>query len=294
MLECRAMSKLKELPVIRAVRFYEEIRRGSSLPLLIGGDDGNRYVVKLNGAGDGVLSNVVEWVASKLGELMQIPVLQPVFVVIDASLAEQAGDPETRELLERSVGINLGTPYLPDAATYSARYASGIDDALQQQIFLFDLFLLNIDRTDMNPNMVVHNSKLWCLDYSSAIEIRSAINGEPYREYVILRHLKQHPFYRANLLPYGFINHLEKIPDSRIRDIVAAIPVEWISQLHVAKHTTESRSVITAKLLNKKRQGLALRARLDLLRVLKAETAEEARLRSLENKKAFEQKYGRL
>jgi hypothetical protein len=52
--------------------------------------------------------------------------------------------------------------------------------------------------------------------------------------------------------------------------------------------------VITAKLLNKKRQGIALRARLDLLRILKTETAEEARLRSLENKKAFEQKYGRL
>ncbi|MGH7451981.1 MAG: HipA family kinase [bacterium] len=280
--------------MIQAIRFYEEVRRGSSLPLLIGGDDGNRYVVKLNGAGDGVLSNVVEWVASKLGELMQIPVLQPVFVVIDASLAEQAGDPETRELLERSVGINSGTPYLPDAATYSARHAPSIDDILKQQIFLFDVFLLNIDRTDVNPNMVVHHGKLWCLDYSSALEIRSAINGEPYREYVILRHLKQHPFYRANLLPYDFINRLEKIPDSRIRDIVDEIPAEWISQLHVATHETESRSLITEKLLNKKRQGIALRARLDLLRVLKAETAEETQLRSLENRKAFEQKYGRL
>jgi hypothetical protein len=258
--------------------------------LLIGGDDGKTYVVKLNGAGDGVLSNVVEWVASKLGELMQIPVLQPVFVVIGADLAEQAGDPETRELLERSVGINLGTPYLPDAAIYSARHASSIDDVLQQQIFFFDVFLINIDRTGVNPNMVVHNGKLWCLDYSSAIEIRSAITGEAYREHAILKHLKNHPFYRANLLPHGFINRLEKISDSRIRQIVDEIPAEWVSQLRVA----ESRNVITEKLLNTKRKGLALRARLDLLRMLKAETAEEARLRSLENKKAFEQKYGRV
>lgn len=285
---------MNKIPVIRAARFYEEIRRGSSLPLLVGGDDGNKYVVKLNGAGDGVLSNVVEWVASKLGESMQIPVLQPVFVVIDANFAEQASDPETRELLERSVGVNLGTPYLPDARTYSARYASSIADILQQQIFLFDVFLLNIDRTDVNPNMVVHHGKLWCLDYSSAMAIRSAINGEPYREHVILRHLKQHPFYRANLLPYEFINRLEKIPDSRIRNLVDAIPVEWINRLHVATHETESRNVITAKLLNKKRQGIALRARLDLLRLLKAETTEETELRTLENKKAFEQKYGRL
>jgi hypothetical protein len=52
--------------------------------------------------------------------------------------------------------------------------------------------------------------------------------------------------------------------------------------------------VIAEKLLNQKRQGLALRARLDLLHMLKAETAEEARLRSIENKKAFEKKYGKV
>jgi hypothetical protein len=228
---------LNGIPMIRAVRFHEEIRRSSSLPLLIGGEDGNRYVVKLNGAGDGVLSNVVEWVASKLGEMLQIPVMQPAFVAIEANLAEQTGDPETRELLERSVGINLGTPYLPDAITYSARYASNIDDVLRQQIFLFDVFLINVDRTEVNPNMVVHNGKLWCLDYSSAMEIRSAINDEPYREHVILKQLKRHPFYRANLMPYEFINRLEKIPDSRIHNIVDGIPVEWINQLRVAKTT---------------------------------------------------------
>jgi hypothetical protein len=46
----------------------------------------------------------------------------------------------------------------------------------------------------------------------------------------------------------------------------------------------------TPKLLNKKGHGMALRARLDLLRILKTETADEARLRSLENKKAFKGK----
>jgi hypothetical protein len=241
-----------------------------------------------------VLSNVAEWISSKLAGLMQIPILQPVFIVIDAGFAEQAGDPEIRELLERSSDINLGTPHLPEAVTYNARHAPSIDDALQQLIFLFAVFLINVDRTDVNPNMVVHNGKLWGLDYSSAMAIRSAITGEPYREHLILRHLKKHPFYRANLLPYRFITRLEKIPDNRIRDIFHEIPVEWINRLRVATYEAESRNAITEKLLNQKRQRIGLRARLDLLRVLKTETAEEARLRSLENKKAFEEKYGRL
>jgi len=34
---------------IKAVKYFNEIRLGSSLPLVVGGDDNNLYVVKLNG-----------------------------------------------------------------------------------------------------------------------------------------------------------------------------------------------------------------------------------------------------
>jgi hypothetical protein len=282
------------LPVIRAVRFYEEVRAGSSLPLLVGGDDGNKYVVKLNGAGDGVVSNVVEWVSSKLGGLVQIPVLQPVLIAIDTGLADEAGDPETRELLERSAGINLGTPYLPEASAYSKRYWPRVDDFLKQQIFLFDLFLLNVDRTEMNPNMIIHHGDLWCLDYSSAMEIRGAINSEQYREHKLLKHLKRHPFYGEKLAAYGFVDQVSEIQDDSIRHIVDEIPAEWIGHLKIAPEEAKSRSLIKEKLIRKKPHARTLLARLDLLRVLKVETEEEARLRTLENKKSFERKYGRL
>lgn len=274
--------------MIRATQFYQEMRRGSSLPLLIGGDDGNRYVVKLNGAGDGVLSNITEWIVSKLGGFLQIPVLSSVFVFIDADFAAQAGDPETRELLERSAGLNLGTPYFPGAAAYQARLASRFDDFVKQQIFFFDVILLNIDRTEINPNMIIHGDKLWCLDFASALEIRSLVTGAPYREHVLLKPLKQHPFYGENLNVYGFLKQLREIPDEAIREIIDTMPTAWLGHLRV------SRNVIVEKLLLLKQQGITLRNRLDLLRVLKIETVEEARLRSLQNRQAFEQKYGKL
>ena len=280
--------------MIHALHFHKELRKGSSLPLLVGGDDGNNYVVKLNGAGDGVLANVVEWVASKLGSLLQIPVLQPVLVNIDASFAEQAGDPEIRELLEKSAGINLGTAYLPDASSYSKKFAQRIDDLLKQQIFLFDVFLINVDRTEVNPNMIIHDGKLWCLDYSSSLAIRSSIIREPYREHVILKCLKLHPFYSQNLDPYGFIKSIKEIPDASIREIVDSIPTEWFSKLKNAKHDDESRRVITEKLIDKKQHGIALQNRLDLLKVLKVETAEKTSLRTDANRKIFEQKWGKL
>jgi hypothetical protein len=280
--------------MIRAIKFLEELRTGSSLPLLVGGEDGKEYVVKLNGAGDGIISNVVEWLSSKLGELIQLPILPPVFMILGAKLAEQAGDPETRELLEKSVGINLATPFLPGASTYNERSAQGLDEFLKQQIFLFDLFLLNVDRSDANPNMIFHQNKLWCLDYSSAMEIRSAINVDRYREHVLLKSLKKHPFYNASLDAYGFVNHLKRIQDSNVREIVEALPAEWIGNLKIAKYGTGARALIAEKLILKKQNGVALHKRLDLLRVLKVETTEEASLRNLENKKSFEQKYGKL
>jgi hypothetical protein len=278
--------------MIHALHFHKELRKGSSLPLLIGGDDGNDYVVKLNGAGDGVLANMVEWVASKFGDLLQIPILQSVFVSIDGSFAEQAGDPETRELLEKSVGINLGTAYLPEATSYSKKYSHRIDDFLKQQIFLFDVFILNVDRTDVNPNLIIQDGKLWCLDYSSALAIRSSIIREPYRAHVILKCLKLHPFYSQNLDPYGFINSLKEIPDESIHKIVDSLPAEWLDKLDVTKSDAEWRTMIAEKLIDKKQNGIELRNRLDLLQVLKVETAEEARLRSQANRKSFEQKWG--
>lgn len=235
-----------------------------------------------------MLSNITEWIANKLGGFLQIPVLPLTGVFIDANFAAQAGDPETRELVERSAGLNLGTPYLPDAAIYQARSTPRFDEVLKQQIFFFDVFLLNIDRTAINPNMIIHGDKLWCLDFSSAMEIRRLITGEPYREHVLLKHLKQHPFYGENLNAYGFIKQLREIPDDRLCAIVDTLPAVWLDHLRVPRNVT------IEKLLRIKQQGITLRNRLDLLRVLKIETAEEARLRSITNRKAFEQKYGKL
>ena len=278
----------------RAVKFYEELRRGSSLPVLVGGDDRQKYVVKLNGAGDGVLSHLVEWVSSKLGEALQLPILQPFLVLIDGNLARQPGDPETRELLERSIGVNLATPYLPVTSLYTTHHAGKIDQALRQRIFLFDVFLLNVDRTEQNPNMIVHQDQLWCLDYSSAIEIRSLINNEPFREHTLLKHLKRHPFYDTSLSPYDFMKRLRQVPESTIRAIVASIPAEWTGSLKAAKPGMNWRDVVTEKLIQKKENGVVVRARLDLLRILQAETAEALQARTLRNKENFEKKYGKF
>lgn len=280
--------------MLTAVTFHRELRSGSSLPLIVGASDGNKYVAKLCGAGDGILANVVEWLASKLGTLLHLPVISPVLLAIPETLDDDSWDPEIRGLLQKSIGINLGLPYLEEATAYNDRAAQALDENLMDEIFLYDLFLLNIDRSAANPNMIFYQGELRCLDYSSALMIRSALTRENYREHALLRHMKRHLFYRSPIMPYPFINKLRQVADSDISQIVSELPEEWLKSLPVAAAPDEARETISARLIAKKNHGEVLLRMLDMLRIVKHETEEERQARSTQNRQAFERKYGKI
>lgn len=280
--------------MVSAVKFYTEIRAGSSLPLLVGGSDGRKYVVKPRGSGEGALASVVEWLALKLGKLLQIPVLEPALLAIETGFDEQAGDPETREMLQKSLGINFAAPYLEGASAYTAQSGHYIDVALRSDIFLFDLFLLNIDRNAKNSNMMVNQSGLWALDYSSSLTIRGAIAGKNYEGLPILREIKRHPFYGDAVNPHSFIAKLKAIDDRRIFDMVEELPGEWIDLLQVASETGEAKRIIRNRLIDQKNYSHILLKRLDVLTVLKTDTEAERSLKALKNQQAFEEKFGKL
>ena len=83
--------------MIYLTKFHQEIRTSSSLPLLVEGDDGIRYVIKLRGGADGAIANIVEWLSLKLARLIQIPTLKPKFLIVDTDLVKQVRNSETRK-----------------------------------------------------------------------------------------------------------------------------------------------------------------------------------------------------
>ena len=264
------------------------------MPLIVGGSDGNKYVVKPSGSGEGLLSNVSEWLAIRLGRMLQIPVLEPVFLMIDDGFAEEAGDPEIIELLEKSAGINFGTRYLENVSAFNERNARRVDASLKRNIFLYDLFLLNIDRTSGNPNMIFDGDELFCLDFSSSITMRSSIDGRDYREQAFLRHIKNHPFYGDDTNADEFIKRVKAIGDKSIRDIIDELPGEWMRKLRPGRDAVEARRGIGDRLIDKKNGANSLTLRLEELRTLEIETEEERKLRILKNKEEFERRFGKL
>lgn len=276
--------------MIHVVKFYKEIRAGSSLPLVVGGSDGQKYVVKLRGSGEGVLANIAEFLALKLGQLAQIPVLEPICLLVENDFAQNADDPEIRELLEKSAGINLGTKYIENASVYNNRRLLILPE-IKDNIFLFDLFLLNIDRNASNPNLIYNRDGLWCLDYASAVAVRNAVTGKNFTELALLKEMKRHLFYRDNINAYAFIRKFKEISDHSISAVSDELPKEWIEVLRESKIRKDD---INKRVIEEKNNVAVLLKRLDILRVLRLETDEERELRAQQNKETFEKKFGKV
>jgi hypothetical protein len=279
-------------PMLKATTFHNEIRSGSSLPLLVSANDAQRYVVKPYGSGDGVLASMVEWLACKLGILLGLPILEPTLLSIDQTLSKQVKDPETKELIEKSLGINLATRYLEGAFTYTTQFAEDLDKTLKADIFLADLFLLNTDRTLRNPNMLIHNGAVWCLDYSSCFTVRSCIDGKTYQENVLLPQLKKHVFYDPQIYAGDFIKRIRSISSPAIISTVHTLPSEWIKS--AKRDFISQKLVISQRLLEKKSQADILYQRLEILKTIRLETPEEEGLRLLKNRQDLEAKFRNL
>src|ERR1700690_2828284 len=99
-----------------ATRYVLPLREGGSLPAIVEADDLGIYVTKFRGAGQGALALVAELVAGEIGRALGLKVPEVVLVNVDAALGRNEEDPEIRELLKASIGLNLALDYLPGSA----------------------------------------------------------------------------------------------------------------------------------------------------------------------------------
>src|ERR1051325_9359356 len=103
---------------VTATRYVTPLREGGSLPAIVEADDSGLYVLKFRGAGHGTLALVAEWVTGELARAAGLRVPELVGVDVDESLGRNEPDPEIRDLLRASIGLNLGVDYLPGSVTF--------------------------------------------------------------------------------------------------------------------------------------------------------------------------------
>ncbi len=157
------------LRTIQATRYVTPLREGGSLPAIIEADDLGLYVVKFRGAGQGPLALLAELVAGEIGRVLGLKVPELVFAEVAAALGRNEPDAEIRDLLKRSVGLNLALDYLPGSTMFDPAAGDTANPQLASLVVWFDAFVTNVDRTPRNPNLLKWHRQLYFIDHGAAL-----------------------------------------------------------------------------------------------------------------------------
>ncbi|WP_082043947.1 HipA family kinase [Mobilicoccus massiliensis] len=242
---------------VRATRYVLPLREGGSMPGLMEADDDGMYVVKFRGAGQGLKVLVAEVVVGLLGRAIGVHVPELAVVDVDAAIAKYEADEEVQDLLDASLGTNLGLDFLPGSFGYDGSRTP--DAATAQAIVWLDAFTANVDRTWQNPNLLWWHDSLVAIDHGAALYFHHSWPSEapdPGRfarqRFDASTHVlaevagplekvaARHPEFAALLTP------------EVLESVVAAVPEEWLETTEFLPNTAAVRAAyvdaLTARL----------------------------------------------
>lgn len=217
------------LRTLTAQRYVTPLREGGSLPAIIEADDGELYVVKFRGAGQGPKALIAELIAGEIGRALGLPVPELVVVELDREFGRTEPHEEIQELLLASVGLNLGLRFLPNALTIDAAQVPPVAQAQASEIIWFDAYVTNVDRTPRNANMLLQHKQLWLIDHGAALFFHHTWQNWETRSRAPFVQIKDHV-----LLPYA--QHLQeadaalspRLTPTLIAAIVDLVPDTWL------------------------------------------------------------------
>jgi hypothetical protein len=214
---------------VAVTRYVTPLREGGSLPAIAEADDGFLYVLKFRGAGQGPKALIAELIGGEIARALGLRVPEIVFATVDEAFGRTEPDEEIQDLLKASEGLNLGLHYLSGSITYDPNVHQP-DSELASKIVWLDAFLMNVDRTSRNTNMLMWYKELWLIDHGACLYFHH--NWDSWEEQAL------RPFVAIKdhvLLP--FAKELEKadqwahglLTKEKIEAIVSLVPDAWLS-----------------------------------------------------------------
>jgi hypothetical protein len=237
------------LRTVEAVRYVTPLREGGSLPALIEADDGEQYVVKFAGAGQGPKALVAEVIAGRIGQLLGLRVPELTLVQLGEELGRSEPDEEIRALLHASVGTNLGMRFLPSAFAFNPLQTPSVEPLLASTIVWFDAYVTNVDRTPRNVNMLMWRQQVWLIDHGAALYFHHDWSDWTERAVSRFPMIREHA-----LLPWArnlravAPKLVQRLEESRLAEIVADVPDVWLEGEAIFADTTEHRAAYVAYL----------------------------------------------
>src|SRR5688572_6709684 len=217
-----------ELRTVNVIRYVTPLREGGSLPAIVEADDQFLYVLKFRGAGQGAKALIAELVGGEIARALGMKVPEIVFANLDSAFGRMEGDEEIQDLLKASTGLNIGIHYLSGAITFDPLVVK-VPAELASLIVWMDCFLMNVDRTSRNTNMLWWNKELWLIDHGASLYFhhnwQTANNAsKPFpgvKDHVLLSLATE--LDAADRRAKFILTH------DRIIEIVSLIPDAWLS-----------------------------------------------------------------
>jgi hypothetical protein len=206
------------------------LREGGSLPGIVEADDLGIYVCKFRGAGQGLRVLVAEVVVAGVAALVDVPVPDLVGVDLAPEIGRYEADEEVQDLLNKSLGLNLGVDLLPGAFGYDTAFEPDRD--LAGRILWLDALCANVDRSWRNPNLLVWRGDLFAIDHGAALYFHHAWPGgtgsaERFaaQPYDVSEHILRHYAKEAGAQDRDLA---ARITPEALEKVVSEVPDEWL------------------------------------------------------------------
>lgn len=225
----------------RLTRYILPLREGGSLPALAEADDGFRYAVKFKGAGHGPKGVISELVGGMVAKSLKFNVPELVMLSLSPLFGITEPDQEVQELLRKSEGTNLGLHFLDRAATFEPS-VNNTDPLFASRLVWLDAFLTNVDRTRLNPNMMMWNGDVWLIDHGASLYFHHSGKDPEEAARDPFPYIRQHI-----MLPYASrIEEADRLMRQAITPrtlgkITDLIPDEWLAEEGSDKSPREMR-----------------------------------------------------
>lgn len=158
------------LPRLDAAIYMTPLREGGSLPAVVETVDGGLWVVKFRGAGQGPRALVAEILVAGLARALGLPVPELALIHLEPEFGQGERDPEIRDVLKASQGVNVGLRYMDGAFNLDpVAVPEVVDQELAARIVWLDALVTNPDRSARNPNLMLWSGKLWLIDHGAAL-----------------------------------------------------------------------------------------------------------------------------
>jgi hypothetical protein len=217
-----------QLRSVNVTRYVTPLREGGSMPAIIEADDEFLYVLKFRGAGQGTRALIAELIGGEIARTLGFKVPEIVFANLSDEFGRTEPDEEIQDLLQFSVGLNLGLHYLAGSITFDP-VVNTVDEKTASQIVWMDSLLTNVDRTARNTNMLIWNKELWLIDHGASLYFHHSWDNWEEQAKRPFVQIKNHVL----LAQASQLDEVDKefraiLTEERIQSIVSLIPDDWL------------------------------------------------------------------